>query len=140
MSQVVFASETVRHEPDRLINSSIWSESLFPAGIVKEIRDTAAKADKSLIQKWGMHPTEFDKRKGYGDMGPPKKKLKYNFKLKDLQKGSPAFNAKYENRPPSFRGGYQGGKYKPRNKGDKFNHPSNYQGGYHGGYQGGNRG
>ena len=92
--KAVFASATVHHEPDRLINSSIWSESLFPAGIVKEIRDTAANADKSLIQKWGMHPTDFDKRKGYGDMGPPKKKPKHNFKSKDLQKGSPAFNAK----------------------------------------------
>ena len=40
------------------------SESLFPAKIVKEICNTAAKADKSLIKKWGMHP--IDKRKGYG--------------------------------------------------------------------------
>ena len=52
--KLVFASATVKHEPERLINSSIWGESLFPDTILKEIRDNAAKADKSLMAKWGM--------------------------------------------------------------------------------------
>ena len=71
-------------------------------------------------------------------MGSPKKKPKQNFKSKDLQKSSLAFNAKLENRPFSFRGGYQGGISKPRNKGNKFAYPSNYKGGNRG--RGGNKG
>ena len=35
--KLVFASATVKHDPERLINSSIWSESLFPEAIIKEI-------------------------------------------------------------------------------------------------------
>ena len=35
--KVIISAATVRHEPDRLINSSVWGESLFPAALVDEI-------------------------------------------------------------------------------------------------------
>ena len=71
--KLVFASPTVKHDPERLINSSIWSESLFPEAIIKEIKDNAEKADKSLMSKWGMPAFEI-KRKGQGKWDPRKRK------------------------------------------------------------------
>ena len=52
--KVIFLQARVRHEPSRLIKSSIWGSNLFPADLVREILDAAAKANQSLRQKWDM--------------------------------------------------------------------------------------
>ena len=44
----------VRHEPQRLIDSSIWGKDLFPDDLVKEIMDQAAKENRNLTDKWGI--------------------------------------------------------------------------------------
>ena len=42
----------VRHEPTKLINSSLWGKDLFPSDVVKEILDGATRESKSLLDKW----------------------------------------------------------------------------------------
>ena len=154
--KLVFASATVKHEPERLINSSIWGESLFPEAIVQEIKKNAEKADKSLMSKWGM-PSFDNKRKGQGEMGPPKKKKKYSPAYRPLPRDSPAYNQKFENKSSNFRGGYRGqgtnrgGNYRGKNpkhqhhqQGNQGNQRDNsgHRGGHQSGYTGnrGNRG
>ena len=44
-----FMNAKVRHEPNRLINSSLWGAGLFPEEIVKEILAKAASENRSLL-------------------------------------------------------------------------------------------
>ena len=147
----IFSAATIRHEPDRLNNSSVWGESLFPAALVAEVAQNAANADKSLMSKWGMPPID-TKRKGKGDMGPPAKKKKHSPAFRHQPGNSPAYNPRFEGAQPPFRGGYRGqGGYrgkKNRNKGSRGsgNRSQGYQGnkrdfgGNRGGHQPGSSG
>ena len=54
----VFKYAKVRHEPLRLINSSMWGKDLFPDTLVTEILEKAAQEKISLITKWDAgYPT-----------------------------------------------------------------------------------
>ncbi|XP_068211926.1 uncharacterized protein [Palaemon carinicauda] len=71
--EFVFASAAVRHEPRKLISSSIWGKDLFPSEVVKEVVNKAATENRNLFQKWGLSM----KRKSSQDEGPqPKRKMK----------------------------------------------------------------
>ena len=95
----IFQHATVRHEPDRLINSSIWGDQLFPAPLVAEVRDRAATADKSLLAKWGMRKT--DRKRSRSSSSTPQSK---RFKHHGQYHPSPAYNRNYEREDQSFRG------------------------------------
>ena len=61
----------IRHEPSRLINGTIWGPNLFPAELVKEAIDNAARLNTTLRTRWGLQ----DKRKSTEESGPqPKNK------------------------------------------------------------------
>ena len=101
--KAAFVSAKVRHEPERLINASIWGENLFPDNMVKEIREQAAKADKSLLSKWGMPSFGNKRRNSQGNMGYPAKRKKFNPRYTVLPYESPVYNSRYENRDTAFR-------------------------------------
>ena len=44
----VLSRATVRHEPDRLINSCPWGKDLFPQGLVKEVKDSLVRDNTTL--------------------------------------------------------------------------------------------
>ena len=66
----VLANAKVRHEPKRLIDSSIWGKHLFPEAIVSEILDKAAQENRSLLEKWDLT----NKRKSHPNYGPQAKR------------------------------------------------------------------
>ena len=133
--RAAFISAKVRHEPERLINSSIWGEFLFPEALIQEVRENAANADKSLLAKWGMPQFDSKKRAAQGNMGPPPKRGKFNPKYSRLPDESPAYNNRYENRNSSYR---QDRGKSFRNRKNKGRGAKNYHGGRGG--QGGFRG
>ena len=67
----VFIHAKVKHEPRRLIDSSLWGKDLFPADIVQEILEKAALENRSLLDKWGIGAA---KRKFTPGAGPQPKK------------------------------------------------------------------
>ena len=64
----------VRHEPVRLINSSLWGPNLFPRAIVSEVIQTATQSNASLRTRWDM-PL---KRKSQDSVGPQPKNKRTN--------------------------------------------------------------
>lgn len=63
----IFADATIRHEPNKLIKSSIWGPNLFPEGEVTSVMSEATRANQSLRARWGI-PTY--KRKTPESAGP----------------------------------------------------------------------
>ena len=127
----VLKGATIRFEPDKLIDSSIWGEFLFPEGIVTEVKENAAKIGKSLADRWGITP--FQKRKAEGDQKPIKK-------FKTIH--SPANNPKYDNSgDSSFQYRRQRGR-SPRgrgiHRGNQYRGSRGYRGGRGRGGHGGN--
>ena len=57
----VLSKATVRHEPEKLINSSPWGKNLFPQKLVDEVRESLVSANTTLAARWKI-PTQ----------GPPK--------------------------------------------------------------------
>lgn len=57
----------LRHEPTKLIMSSLWGESLFPGELVSEMVEAAAHAGQSLHTRWDIpvmrRPNTFGKSK-----------------------------------------------------------------------------
>ena len=108
----VFKQATVRQEPDRLIESSIWGEFLFPEDLVKEVKDEACKQEKALLRKWGF-PDRGEKRKGTSsDWKSSSKKQK----MAPPSTSSPASNLKFDSQADqSFR--WKKNKGKAGNKG-----------------------
>ena len=50
----IFVHATIRHEPTKLIDGSVWGETLFPTALVLETIQEAAKACQNLRQRWGL--------------------------------------------------------------------------------------
>ena len=48
----VLVGAKVRQEPDRLINSSLWGEGLFPKEEIDRVREAAARDNKNLMDRW----------------------------------------------------------------------------------------
>ena len=71
----VFASATIRHEPQKLINSCIWGSGLFPSDLVEKTLESASQANQNLRTRWGMPPIG-PKRKFIPGLGPQPKNLK----------------------------------------------------------------
>ena len=124
----ILKTATVRHEPERLINSSLWGEHLFPEDLVKEISERAANLDKSLMTKWGMR--FFSKRKRFWESDRPTKRFRSEYK-------SPVTNQKYEDqagtsfqRRREFRRGSRRGRGNNRGGYRGGNRRRQYQGGY----------
>ena len=67
----VLRNAKVRHEPSKLINSSIWGKDLFPDDVVKEVIAQATRESKTLVEKWDAIPP---KRKAANQQGQGKKK------------------------------------------------------------------
>ncbi|XP_064116856.1 uncharacterized protein LOC135222647 [Macrobrachium nipponense] len=51
----VFANASIRHEPNKLINASIWGANIFPEDMVNSVLSEAARANQSLHDRWGLH-------------------------------------------------------------------------------------
>ena len=84
----IFEHAKVRHEPNRLINSSLWGESLFPPEVVRDALDGAEKANQSLRTRWGLSfgSNQQQKRKSSPGSGPQPKGSAYKrFKLNMLR-------------------------------------------------------
>ena len=67
--QHVLYQATVRHEPNRLIASSVWGPSLFHEDVVKEILDSAAHSNMNLRTKWKL---SFKRKSTEGQGAQPK--------------------------------------------------------------------
>ena len=50
----VFKQATIRHEPRKLIDGSLWGPNLFPAALVQAAIDAAAAANQSLRSRWNL--------------------------------------------------------------------------------------
>ena len=50
----VFKQATVRHEPRKLIDGSIWGPNLFPTALVRATLDAASLSNQSLRERWGL--------------------------------------------------------------------------------------
>ena len=126
----VLKAATVRHEPERLINASLWGEFLFPESLVKEIKDRACKLDKSLMDKWGMRFVS--KRKAFWESDRSSKRPR-------LSSHSPATNLKFEDDAhQNFRQGYNPRTASHRRgRGRRGGRRGNYRGGYRGGNRAG---
>ena len=72
----VLAGAKIRHEPLKLINSSIWGAHLFPLDLVKEVLAAAQQANQNRRTRWDLQP----KRKWQEGSGhqPKSKKKKGN--------------------------------------------------------------
>lgn len=122
----VLEGATVRHEPNKLIGSSIWGASLFPDSAVKEVMAELARSNTSLSSRWSM------KRKYTPGSGPQPKSSFKRFRreaprsspqqlyklvpsgsatsapanrqlLVAQAQPSPAFNPRFESKQSSFR-------------------------------------
>ncbi|XP_064087967.1 uncharacterized protein LOC135202485 isoform X2 [Macrobrachium nipponense] len=71
------AGASIKHEPNRLIRSSIWGENLFPKEEVTNILQEASKVNQSLWVRWGLpFKHQFE---GSGHQSKSKKKARrYN--------------------------------------------------------------
>ncbi|XP_066981300.1 uncharacterized protein [Macrobrachium rosenbergii] len=50
----VLADATIRHEPNKLIKSSIWGTNLFPEDMVNSVISEASRANQNLRIRWGL--------------------------------------------------------------------------------------
>ncbi|XP_064100400.1 uncharacterized protein LOC135211154 [Macrobrachium nipponense] len=50
----VLSEATIRHEPNKLLASSIWGADLFPASAVNEVQSEASRLNQSIILRWGI--------------------------------------------------------------------------------------
>ena len=62
----VLSKATVRHEPERLINSSPWGKNLFPQGLVDGIKESLVKDNTSLSARWKIPALSAAKTSGQG--------------------------------------------------------------------------
>ena len=102
--KTVLDRATIKHEPSRLIHSSIWGEYLFPVDVVREAKSLAEKAGKSLLDRWGMQESKKRKASDDGKQGNKRRKGNnpYNKTKKDEASfRSPAYNKKFEEQPGS---------------------------------------
>ncbi|XP_064116855.1 uncharacterized protein LOC135222646 [Macrobrachium nipponense] len=51
----VFANASIRHEPNKLINASIWGANIFPEDMVNSVLSEAARANQNLRDRWGLN-------------------------------------------------------------------------------------
>ena len=96
----VFEGARVRHEPERLNNSSIWGGGVVPYNLGKEVRDNAAKTDKSLVAKWDMSKAKASRKRKFKGQGDPLPKTKKSFR----DTSSPAYYPHYEESSSSSQG------------------------------------
>ncbi|XP_066955826.1 uncharacterized protein [Macrobrachium rosenbergii] len=68
----ISADATIRHEPNRLMKSSIWGPNLFPEDEVNNVLAEATRANQSLRSRWGLP----FKRKSSETSGPQPKERK----------------------------------------------------------------
>ena len=124
----VLSGMSVRHEPQELINSAPWGEGLFPAALIRAIRDRAKTEGRSLLDRWGYVAPKTHKRKA----SPSPKKQGFKIPKKDVSHKRPpqphysaATIPAYENpgpsfrRPPSRRGDSRSRARFPRNRGTR---------------------
>ncbi|XP_066955440.1 uncharacterized protein [Macrobrachium rosenbergii] len=78
----IFANATIRHEPNRLIKSSIWGPNLFPEDEVNNVLAEATRANQSLRSRWGLP----FKRKSSETSGPQPKGRKRFRRFQGYQK------------------------------------------------------
>ena len=112
----------MRHEPRRLIDSSMWGASLFPSVLVKEVMAKAASENKSLAVKWDLQPPSRKRDlspRSKGAYAPKHKKKKGkashlpSTSASSSHHSSPAVNPKYEKKAStSYHSGGQEGKKK----------------------------
>ncbi|XP_064107538.1 uncharacterized protein LOC135216296 [Macrobrachium nipponense] len=53
----VLQEATIRHEPNKLLSSTIWGADLFPEAAVNEVQHEATRLNQSLKIRWGL-PTK----------------------------------------------------------------------------------
>ncbi|XP_064101055.1 uncharacterized protein LOC135211750 [Macrobrachium nipponense] len=71
----VLAEASIRHEPNRLIKSSIWGKNLFPQEEVDNVLKAASSTNQSLRVRWGLPSKR--KFKTSGKRPKSKKKQRY---------------------------------------------------------------
>ena len=62
----VLSRATIRHEPERLINSSPWGKNLFPQGLGDEIRESLVRDNTTLSARWKIFSQAPPKTSGQG--------------------------------------------------------------------------
>ena len=72
----VLSRATVRHEPDRLINSSPWGKSLFPQQMIDEVKDSLVSANTTLAARWRIPTQAPPKTTGQGSGNKPQQQQK----------------------------------------------------------------
>ena len=165
----VLKPATIRIEPSKLIDASIWGEDLFPKEVVQEVKENAAKAAQSLAVRWGIPLSAQTKRKAEQESraSPTPKKARSSrkghrrgpspfFPMPGVQMTpqgyhsphhpqpfqSPAHNPRYESGYTSFRPYHRGGRGRGVRKGKKpyFGKGFGRGGGRGGGEAGGSSG
>ena len=147
----VLDNATIRHEPLRLINGSIWGASLFPPPLVEEVMKNAVSHNQNIRTRWGM-----DKRKYTEGFGPQPKSSKRKYysntssspmpSTSHTPRGqsfpatpqasyysSPANNPRYEREPYRYGGDHP--QRRGRGRGNRGRGQPGFQPGYQPGYQ-----
>ena len=62
----VLSKATVRHEPERLINSSPWGKNLFPQKMIDEVKGSLVKDNTTLAARWKIPSQAPPKTSGQG--------------------------------------------------------------------------
>ena len=62
----VLSKATVRHEPEKLINSSPWGKNLFPQKLVDEVRESLVSGNTTLAARWKIPAQGTPKTTGQG--------------------------------------------------------------------------
>ena len=73
----VLKRATIRHEPDRLVNSSYWGEGLFPKKLVEEIMAIVRRDNTSVLRRWNVTALPEDSQSLPLGTQKPKKKRKH---------------------------------------------------------------
>ena len=84
----VLKRATIRHEPDRLINSSPWGEGLFPKKMVDEVMTIVRRDNASVLTRWSV--SALPEETLAQPAGTQKKKKRKNRNFSQIQKAKRA--------------------------------------------------
>ncbi|XP_064109242.1 uncharacterized protein LOC135217346 [Macrobrachium nipponense] len=92
----VLRPATIRHEPNKLIRSSIWGPFLFPEDLVAQVTQEAVRANLTLATRWAL---KFKRPADPSPAGTQKAKKPKRFQQRRFQR-SPAVNQPSTSMPP----------------------------------------
>ncbi|XP_064078898.1 uncharacterized protein LOC135196208 isoform X2 [Macrobrachium nipponense] len=92
----VLRPATIRHEPNKLIKSSIWGPSLFPEDLVAQVTQETVRVNQTLATRWAL---KFKRPADPSPASTQKAKRPKKFQQRRFQR-SPAVNQPSTSIPP----------------------------------------